>query len=275
MYGRDKITYYMIGQENDGLVVVSAIDSSVLEQAKCLALKLALPFQYFESVQKRSDGFFLLVTLKGIELYYCEDISMKPLRIDFTHGAVGFRYRMGGGRKQALAKAVGLKKGKTPRVLDATAGLAKDAFVLAGLGCSVCMLERSKILVTLVQDAMQRARSHLAIADIIQTRLTMVNVDAITYLKNLPVSDIFQVIYIDPMYPASERKNKALVKKEMRILRALIGDDVDVNDLFQLALQKAVQRVVVKRPKYADSLAGAMPSLYIESKNTRFDVYLV
>jgi len=265
----------MIRQENDSLVVISAVDPSLLEQAKCLALKLAIPFQYFESVQRCSDGFFLLVTLAGIELHYCADISMKPLRIDFTQGAVGFRYRMGGGRKQALAKAIGLKKGKNPTVLDATAGLAKDAFVLAGLGCSVCMLERSEILVTLVQDAMQRARAHPEIANIIQSRLTMVNVDAITYLRNLSILDTFQVIYMDPMYPAPERKNNALVKKEMRMLRALVGDDADVNDLFQLALKKAVQRVVVKRPKYADSLVGAVPSFYIESKNTRFDVYLV
>jgi len=265
----------MIRQENNGLVVISAIEPSVLEQAKCLALTLAIPFQYFESVQNRPSGFFLLVTLAGIELYYCADKSMKPLRIDFTQGAVGFRYRMGGGRKQALAKAIGLKKGKNPRVLDATAGLAKDAFVLAGLGCSVCMVERSAILVTLIQDAMQRAKSYPEIADIIQTRLTIMNVDAITYLKNLPISDTFQVIYMDPMYPAPERKSNALVKKEMRILRALVGDDIDVNDLFHLALQKAMQRVVVKRPKYADSLVGATPSLHIESKNTRFDVYLV
>ncbi len=265
----------MIRQENDGLVVISVVDSSLLEQAKGLALKLAIPFQHFESVQKRSDGFFLLMTLAGIELHYCADIRMKPLYLDFTQGAVGFRYRMGGGRKQALAKAVGLKKGKTPTVLDTTAGLAKDAFVLAGLGCSVCMLERSEILVTLVQDAMQRARAHPQIADIIQTRLTMLNVDAITYLKNLPTSYAFQVIYMDPMYPAPERKNNALVKKEMRLLRALVGGDTDVNDLFQLALQRAVQRVVVKRPKYADSLVGAEPSFYIESKNTRFDVYMV
>ena len=38
---------------------------------------------------------------------------------DFTGGAVGHRFRYGGGRDQALPRAVGMKDGKTPMVVDA------------------------------------------------------------------------------------------------------------------------------------------------------------
>ena len=49
--------------------------------------------------------------------------SLGKLRVDFVCGAVAHRLRFGGGRGQALAKAMGLRAGKTPSVIDATAGL--------------------------------------------------------------------------------------------------------------------------------------------------------
>ena len=53
------------------------------------------------------------------------------LRVDFVGGSVGHRLRFGGGRGQDLAKAMGLRSGKTPTVIDATAGLGRDSFLLA------------------------------------------------------------------------------------------------------------------------------------------------
>ncbi len=49
--------------------------------------------------------------------------SLGKLRVDVVCGAVAHRLRFGGGRGQALAKAMGLRAGKTPSVIDATAGL--------------------------------------------------------------------------------------------------------------------------------------------------------
>ncbi len=68
-----------------------------------------------------------------VELY---DSKLKTaISIDFLKGSLAHRQQFGGGRGQAIAKAIGLKSGVTPSVLDATAGLAGDAFVLATLGC--------------------------------------------------------------------------------------------------------------------------------------------
>ena len=50
------------------------------------------------------------------------------LIVDFNGGAVGHRLKFGGGRGQALPKACGLSKGQTPRIVDATAGLAGIRF---------------------------------------------------------------------------------------------------------------------------------------------------
>ncbi|WP_372993823.1 class I SAM-dependent methyltransferase [Sulfitobacter sp.] len=39
------------------------------------------------------------------------------------------RLRFGGGRGQDLAKAMGLRGGKTPRIIDAISGLGRDSFL--------------------------------------------------------------------------------------------------------------------------------------------------
>jgi 16S rRNA (guanine1516-N2)-methyltransferase len=42
-------------------------------------------------------------------------------------------------------------------VIDGTAGLGKDAFVLAGLGCKVTLVERHPVVVALLADGLARA----------------------------------------------------------------------------------------------------------------------
>jgi 16S rRNA (guanine1516-N2)-methyltransferase len=82
-----------------------------------------------------------------------------------------------------------------------------------------------------------------------------------------------EVIYLDPMYP--HRTKSSLVKKEMRILRVLAGDDQDAAGLLVAALACARKRVVVKRPRLAPRIEGQTPSTEITSKNSRYDVYLI
>ena len=56
------------------------------------------------------------------------------LRVDFVTGAVAHRLRFGGGRGQDLAKAMGLRAGKTPKIVDATAALVAIPFSWPHLG---------------------------------------------------------------------------------------------------------------------------------------------
>jgi len=68
------------------------------------------------------------------------------LNIDFLSTKMKYRRQHGGGVKQLIAKAVGIKGKYRPTIIDVTAGLGKDAYVLASLGCTVHMLERSPII---------------------------------------------------------------------------------------------------------------------------------
>jgi 16S rRNA (guanine1516-N2)-methyltransferase len=198
---------------------------------------------------------------------------MKQLNdyVDFTIGSLDYRRRNGGGRKQALAKAIGLKKAANPTVVDATAGLGRDAFILASLGCKVHMLERSPVVAALLSESLEHAKNNTDIAPIIE-RLKLTHEDAKNYLYKLCLIENIDVIYLDPMYP--HRKKSALVKQEMRLLRTIVGEDVDAAALLQAALESRCKRIVVKRPKVATHLNDHKPSFCIESKNTRYDVYL-
>ena len=86
------------------------------------------------------------------------------------------------------------------------------------------------------------------------------------------IEDIEDVVYIDPMYP--EKKGSARVKKEMLALQQLLGPDTDSLSLFHNAMQTASRRVVIKRPKHANWLHDQKPDTAIESKNTRYDIYV-
>lgn len=191
------------------------------------------------------------------------------LRVDFVKGAVAHRLRFGGGRGQDLAKAMGLRGGKTPMIVDATAGLGRDSFLLASLGAHVVMIERSHKMHALLDEGMKRATNEGgAFRDII-SRMTLLKGDA----KDLIPELSGEAILIDPMHPP--RKNSALVKQDLRQVRDIVGTDDDAVDLVRLALLHASNRVVLKWPAKADPMAGLKPcSHQIFGKSTRYDVFM-
>lgn len=201
------------------------------------------------------------------------------IHIDFISGDLAHRQKYGGGRGQSIAKAIGLKQGiPPPTVLDATTGLAKDAYVLACLGCSMTLLERSPVLVKLINDAIVRASENEDFKLILETGFKVINQSSIEYLTELsnttfPDVTYPDVIYLDPMYP--DRKKSASVKKNMQLLQKLLGKDEDTQELLAAALKVAQKRVVVKRPKGAESLTELKPTYTVESKKTRYDIYVL
>ena len=195
--------------------------------------------------------------------------AKSALRVDFVTGAVAHRLRFGGGRGQDLAKAMGMRAGKTPRIVDATAGLGRDSFLLASLGAEVTMIERSDVMHGLLQDGMARARQEGGIFGTILSRMTLLHGDAKALLPKLNA----EAILIDPMHPP--RKNSALVKRELRQVREIVGTDEDAVALMQVALRHARQRVVLKWPAKAAPMPGIKPHSYqILGKSTRYDVFM-
>jgi len=191
------------------------------------------------------------------------------LIVDFVGGAVGHRLRFGGGRGQALPKAAGLARGQTPRIVDATAGLGRDAFLLASLGAEVTLIERSLEMHALLAEGLARAQEAGPDYAEIVARMTLLEGDGRDLLPGLKP----EVVLVDPMHPP--RGNTALVKKEMRLLREIVGDDPDAFELMQVALASASKRVVLKWPLRADPMRGLPPpSHQIIGKSTRYDVFM-
>lgn len=250
-------------------MVIPLLPASPLLQAAAHQLATAFHLPLVEYLPLETS-LFLHLTAERLELQD-QQTKIKPIYVDFIKGEIGYRRRHGGGRQQALAKAIGLKHGATPTVIDATAGLGREAFILANLGCDVQMIERSPIIAALLHDGLQRAQQDFEIGTLITQHLHLIHDDAQHWLCQLPADQYPQIIYLDPMYPP--RHKSALVKKEMRLFRQLVGEDLDASQLLDQALICAQRRVVVKRPQWAPSLGNHPPSFNICSENTRFDIY--
>jgi len=199
-----------------------------------------------------------------------DEPGIAPVVIDFVSGKTAYRRKYGHAGGEAISKAVGIKKGHRPNIVDATAGWGRDAFVLATLGCRVHMIERSEIIAKLLEDGLRRAEQDEKIGTTIKNNLSLTLGDSQHELLHTPFEP--EVIYLDPMFPHKEKS--ALVKKEMRMLQDVVGQDEDADALLNLALTIATNRVVVKRPAYADFLAEIKPQTSIKTKKHRFDIYL-
>ena len=251
-------------------IAVGYKDKTDVDLAKKVAQQWQLDYVGdVSSVDQQSGLLFLLqVHFQQVELIKLDEPKLGGIKVDFVEGAVAHRRKFGGGRGQDIAKAIGLKHGFTPHVLDATAGLGRDSFVLASLGCQVTMMERMPIVAALLENGLARAKINQEVADIAD-RMNLIYASSI---DDMTLANAPDVIYLDPMYP--HREKSAAVKKEMRVFQSLVGEDLDADSLLAPALKLAKYRVVVKRPSYAQPLNNKVPSTSIKMKKNRFDVYV-
>jgi 16S rRNA (guanine1516-N2)-methyltransferase len=216
------------------------------------------------------DNLMALVrTPTHLELRKRDEPKLGGIFVDFVAGAMAHRRKFGGGRGEAVAKAVGIKGSYLPEVVDATAGLGRDAFVLASVGCRVRMLERNPVVAALLEDGLQRGYADAEVGPWLRDRLTLIHASSLSGLADITPRP--QVVYLDPMFP--HKQKSALVKKEMRVFQSLVGPDLDADGLLEPARQLAIKRVVVKRPDYAPPLAGVATQSAVVTKSHRFDIY--
>lgn len=246
-------------------------ESARRDTAEQLASRFALPLVR----QRPMDGYWLELGPERLELV--TSAKHGAVYAEFVEGAARHRREQGGGRGQPVAKAVGLKGAKDlPRVVDATAGLGGDSFVLATLGCHVTMLERSPVAAALLADALERAARDPSTQDI-AARMTLVHGNAIDWLAQqaaLPRAQRPDVVFVDPMFPDTDKKSAA-AKKGMQAFQHVIGDDLDSAELLEAAIAAATVRVVVKRPQRGVPIEGVKPSVVLDGKSTRFDLYII
>ena len=213
----------------------------------------------------------LVQTPERLELRKLDEPKLGAIAVNFVDGTMAHRRKFGGGRGEAVAKAVGIKGDYLPTVIDATAGLGRDAFVLAAIGCKVQLIERNPVVSALLEDGLTRAYQDPEMGEFMQSRMVLLPFHTISEYANANAKPV-DVVYFDPMFP--HKQKSALVKKEMRVFQHLVGADLDSDDFFQPAKQVARKRVVVKRPDYAPFIADQKPDFSQTTKNHRFDVYL-
>ena len=243
---------------SDNPVIQSLLES--------IASRLNLDF--VQDLQQATSGSLVMFESSGMLVIKTSGSKINPICVDFVYGKSSHRRKFGGGKNQNIAKAVGLNKGITPSVLDATGGLGQDAFVLASLGCDVTVIERSPIVAALLEDGLRRALEHTD-TNPIARRISLKKGDAIDMMN--AADKMYDVIYLDPMFP--HREKSAEVKKEMKLFQELLGNDPDSSQLLSPALNLAKYRVVVKRPKLAPDLDERPPSYRLKGKVCRYDIY--
>lgn len=252
------------------LVVICQQDNRRREAAE-MAEQLRVPLLFAVSPADLAEPDYALVFAEAVFLQHTGRKVPGPVKVDFLAGAVDHRRRFGGGKGQMIARACGLQGSFVPHILDATAGLGRDAFVLASLGCRLELLERSPVVYALLRDGLARGLAQGSPEQQqILARLHLRNADALDYLREQPGASV-DVVYLDPMFP--ERQKSADVKKEMRAFHQVVGEDADAAGLLEAALRVARYRVVVKRPRKAPPLAARPPAYSLEGKSSRFDIY--
>ena len=190
-----------------------------------------------------------------------------PIHIDFTSGQFSYRLRKGGGKQEMLVKAVGAKQAMS--VVDCTGGLGRDAFLLAGQGCNVTLLEKSRVMTLLLKDALARASLHEDLQDTV-ARIELIEVNAIDYLSSMRSPP--DAITMDPMFPS--RKKSARVKGDMQILQRFLGSDEDIDCLLKTAIATSCPRTVLKRPLHDHTDLDVKPTYSLKGSSVRFDVFV-
>ena len=257
-------------------IFVSYSDNSLKKLAQHVCQQLDLPMADLITKHNKMSSeadYFVNLSERGLSFISSAN-THGAIRCDFVTGSHRHRRNHGGGNGQMIAKAVGVSGKFCPNVLDLTAGLGSDGFVLASLGCRVQLLERNPIVYMLLKDGLERAKlAAIDDADLaaIIDRISLTEINSAVYLDSLDTCAYPDVIYIDPMFPP--RRKSAQVKKEMQALHKIVGKDEDAALILKKALEKAIYRVVVKRPAHAEYLSMIEPSYSLQGKSTRYDIF--
>lgn len=215
------------------------------------------------------DGIELIRRTEGLTLVGHDGLE---LRGDFVRMLP--RLRPSALRGELLVRAARVKGVPSPRVVDATAGLGEDSFLLAATGFTVTLYERDAVIAALLSDALERAQRDEDLCEIAR-RMTLVEGDGEAALRAMKASPETSpdVVYLDPMFP--ERRKSAAVKKKLQLMQLLEQPCVDEREFLDAAFEASPRKIVVKRPAKGPHLADAKPSYALAGKAVRFDVYVL
>ena len=171
-----------------------------------------------------------------------------------------------GAGRNPLVRAFGKQ---IEEIFDLTAGLGGDAYRLAQSGFRVHAFERDPTVYAVLASGWENAREEERVSAEVVARLSFEYAEGFEQIDRIEGANIG--VYVDPMYPPPKRKS-AKPRRELQVLRAMLGGQVDAARLVESARERAA-RVVVKRPHHADPLVPGA-SFEVETKLVRFDVYV-
>tara|TARA_B100001057_G_scaffold368894_1_gene372489 strand:- start:2726 stop:3511 length:786 start_codon:yes stop_codon:yes gene_type:complete len=225
---------------------------------------------FSDTILNASADFQFVLDRDRLALLSTRTRQQSPVFVDFSDRA--FKRRLAAGLQgQLLGKALGLKTLRAPNVLDATAGLGTDSFLMANAGCLVTAIERSSAIFALLEDGLRRAVQPGVANEASSWVASRIEIRREDFLVADLSDKTYDVVYLDPMFPAFRRK--ASSRKEMTMLQEIVSEDQCESALLSLALQCAKRRVVVKRNRRSPDLAGAKPTFKLQGSKSRFDVY--
>lgn len=180
---------------------------------------------------------------------------------------------------EMLVKAVRIKGQTDLFVLDGTAGLGEDSFLLAAAGNRVLLCEYNDVIYSLLEDTHHRALLDERLTEIAK-RMELYHGDSMSLMLdwakgNCPLGNERKtpdVILLDPMFPAKTKHS--LTNKKLQLFQSLESPCRTGEELFEAAMALKPKKIVVKRPLKGECLASRKPGYSISGKTVRFDCYV-
>ena len=245
---------------NRSVLAVCAADIQSAPRARAAAEMLGVPLI---GISAAADGERVLRFAADGVSFVCGGMELKGDLANLARRARGANLR-----EELIVRAAKAKETPRPRVLDATAGLGEDSFLLAACGCEVTLYERSGAVFMLLEDSLRRAKADPTVSAAAE-RMTAVYGDSIPAMEN--AAGAYDVVLLDPMFP--EREKSALVKKKLQLIQQLEPPCADEEELLCAAFAARPRRIIVKRPPKGPYLAGRRPDHSLTGKAVRFDVF--
>jgi len=228
--------------------------------SRILATKINLPFRgQWESGKSDSNkpmnGYAFIYSKEGSYIQPILNRKVKPFLCDFNHMESKLV------RTNLSRSFKGLAK--SSQVLDATGGLGKDSLEMAMYFEEVIVAEKVPWLHLLLSEGLSKQlKKDFTLTN--KIKLFLINSEELLKKKS------FDLIYLDPMFGLLNKRSDS--KKGIQLLKDCVPEE-PVTTLFDLALNSARDRVVVKRHRKSEYISKTKPNYSIKSKLIRFDVY--
>ena len=239
----------------------------IVEKNNFLSKENLANFSELEFVNEIPNSkYYFVYDTDGLSFVKNSTYPKESLNLNFLKGSVDWRMKRVS-HEGNIKKALG-KSDKQLLIFDSTAGLLTDSLIFLSLGHKVVAVEQSKILYSLLKDAVSRAEKKIPELK----NLILINDNSINAYKS--ISKDFDAIYIDPMFPKSKKYSKKSGKIEsIKKILELENLNQDSESLIEIFLNTNYKKIIYKRPLKQRNFYSNI-NYQVFGKTTRFDIFL-